>query len=385
MFCLPINQTHVLLLFLLVNFSTKPGRSTRLPSRKDCIPPLGDSCIEIRQCQFFVDLLDKSHSPRSKQVIRIIRNHHCGFEGDSPKVCCFTAKQPSNTDKNRTIKGINSDVSHHENLNLLPSENCGNIRDEFRIINGYKTVIFEFPWMVLIAYKMEQVVDLACSGSLINDRYVLTAAHCVQNLNLEFIRLGEHNIETEHDCNYIKGVCSPPIQDVNIEKVLVHPGYVAKSFENDIALIRLSNKLEFSQPHIQPICLPFGKNAELNLDRRFGVISGWGITESGFKSTELLKTYIPIISNEDCKKLYDKRSVISPEQICAGGFKGRDSCGGDSGGPLTLVGRINSTIRYIQYGIVSYGPKHCGTDGQPGVYTRVTHYMKWILDHLEPS
>ncbi|KRT79342.1 Trypsin, partial [Oryctes borbonicus] len=353
-------------------------------AKKKCAPPLGDSCVEIRQCQFFVDLLKNSPVPRSRQVIRIIRAHHCDFEGNSPKVCCFMPKIQVTQSASDT-EGLSNDVTYHKNINLLPVGKCGYINNDFRITNGYKTLILEFPWMALIAYKGKGGIDLGCGGTLINERYVLTAAHCIRNLELDFVRLGEHNIETEHDCNFMTGVCAPPPQDIKVEKVIVHSEYLPKSYKNDIALIRLANKTNFEQANIQPLCLPVGNNAKLNLQRKFAIISGWGVTENGFKSLELLKSHIPIISNNECKQVYEEHSTIGPEQICAGGFRGRDSCGGDSGGPLILVGRIKGTVRYIQYGIVSYGPKHCGTEGQPGVYTRVTHYMKWILDNLEPS
>lgn len=86
---------------------------------------------------------------------------------------------------------------------------------------------------------------------------------------------------------------------------------------------------------------------------------------------------------ENCKKLYKNYAKIDDKQICAGGYLGRDSCGGDSGGPLKYAGHIDGVARYVQYGVVSYGPKYCGADGQPGVYTSVAHHTKWILDSME--
>lgn len=69
--------------------------------------------------------------------------------------------------------------------------------------------------------------------------------------------------------------------------------------------------------------------------------------------------------------------------MCAGGIQSKDSCGGDSGGPLLFPGRSgNSGYRYVQRGIVSFGSKQCGVGGVPGVYTRVAFYMDWILDNI---
>lgn len=83
--------------------------------------------------------------------------------------------------------------------------------------------------------------------------------------------------------------------------------------------------------------------------------------------------------------MYNRFAPISSNQICAGGYQGKDSCGGDSGGPLTTVNKFDELPRYIQYGIVSYGPRHCGTEGKPGIYTRVFKYMTWILDSIKSS
>lgn len=71
--------------------------------------------------------------------------------------------------------------------------------------------------------------------------------------------------------------------------------------------------------------------------------------------------------------------------MCVGGNVGKDSCNGDSGGPLTWMGSFDSAISARNYliGLVSYGPEDCGKTENPGVYTRMTYFLQWILDHLE--
>lgn len=96
-----------------------------------------------------------------------------------------------------------------------------------------------------------------------------------------------------------------------------------------------------------------------------------------------MKVSLPVVAISKCQRIYNKFAPITSKQICAGGYQGRDSCGGDSGGPLTTINNFNKITRYIQYGIVSYGPRHCGIEGRPGVYTRVYKYMTWILDSIE--
>lgn len=74
---------------------------------------------------------------------------------------------------------------------------------------------------------------------------------------------------------------------------------------------------------------------------------------------------------------------VRETQLCAGGVKGKDSCGGDSGGPLMFPGSYGKFgVRYVQRGLVSFGSKRCGLGGYPGVYTNIAYYMKWILDNM---
>jgi transmembrane serine protease 9 len=111
-------------------------------------------------------------------------------------------------------------------------------------------------------------------------------------------------------------------------------------------------------------------------------VTGWGATELGPRSQALLKAFLPPINNEECKEIYKDTTEIWYKQMCAGGANKTDSCMGDSGGPLQSFGTYKNNPRVIQYGVVSYGLKQCGTEGFPGVYTRISYYMDWILDTL---
>lgn len=102
----------------------------------------------------------------------------------------------------------------------------------------------------------------------------------------------------------------------------------------------------------------------------------------GPRSQVLLKANLPLVNNDECKEIYKRISQIWYKQMCAGGLNSVDSCMGDSGGPLQSFGIYNNDPRVVQYGVVSYGLKQCGTEGFPGVYTRVLYYMDWILDSI---
>lgn len=98
-----------------------------------------------------------------------------------------------------------------------------------------------------------------------------------------------------------------------------------------------------------------------------------------------LQVWLPIVSSEDCSRIYEERRVsIGNGQLCAGGVEGKDSCVGDSGGPLMSTGTSprDGRTRYFIAGVVSFGPETCGTKDWPGVYTRVSYYTDWILNQL---
>ena len=102
-------------------------------------------------------------------------------------------------------------------------------------------------------------------------------------------------------------------------------------------------------------------------------------------SVILQKIKLPIIENERCERAFRRHANIGHSQICVGGTPGEDSCGGDSGGPLMKVD-VDEQFgpRYYLIGVVSFGAKRCGSNSMPGVYTRVSDYMDWVLDHMRP-
>lgn len=80
---------------------------------------------------------------------------------------------------------------------------------------------------------------------------------------------------------------------------------------------------------------------------------------------------------ETCNDFFQRHGItLGPKQICAGGEAAKDTCAGDSGGPLMYFDRKHS--RWFAYGIVSYGFNECGLANHPAVYTNVEPYMEWI-------
>lgn len=112
----------------------------------------------------------------------------------------------------------------------------------------------QFPWIGLIKYKVGQFFKFTCGSSLISDKYVLTCAHCITNLPNSFevvgVRLGEYDRTTDPDCKQIddnQQECNPPVQEININKLMPHPKYNTPRYANDVGLIRLAEAPDMTQ------------------------------------------------------------------------------------------------------------------------------------------
>lgn len=197
------------------------------------------------------------------------------------------------------------------------------------------------------------------------------------------VRLGEYNTATDRDC--IADFCADDPISVGIEEQIVHEEYEGLCYgmfseHNDIALLRLSRSVNFTS-FIKPICLPSDENLNDKL-----IVSGWGTTKLSIDSSNVkMKVKLPLVELSYCQEKLPSKN-IDDRQFCAGGEEGKDSCFGDSGGPIMHIKKnpVDNTMRWETVGIVSYGPIRCGTKGLPGVYTNAYHYMNWILSKIKP-
>uniref|UniRef100_A0A0K0EPC1 C-type lectin domain-containing protein n=1 Tax=Strongyloides stercoralis TaxID=6248 RepID=A0A0K0EPC1_STRER len=234
-----------------------------------------------------------------------------------------------------------------------------------RIIGGCSIKPNESPWTATIRLKNPDSHHCGCV--IISDFYLLTAAHCVSDIeeNSLYIRVGDYN-------NKIVEIQEKTFE---IEEITIHPSY-QDIFKNDIAIIKVSEKFNFTDS-IKPICLP-------PIDYKFEegqqcVISGFGrIDDSNNDSNEKYSQFlqiatVPILNLNSCQvNNYDIQ--LNYNTICAGYKSGNiDACQGDSGGPLVCM---YEGIYYLA-GIVSWG-EGCGKKNSPGIYTSVSSYISWI-------
>ncbi|XP_015729276.1 chymotrypsin-like protease CTRL-1 [Coturnix japonica] len=225
-----------------------------------------------------------------------------------------------------------------------------------RIINGQNAVSGSWPWQVSLQSRSGSHF---CGGSLINENWVVTAAHCEFSPYSHVVVLGEYNLASQTESVQVK----------TVSKVITHPNWNSNTLNNDITLLKLSSPAQLNS-RVSPVCLA-PANLALSTSTEC-VTTGWGRTStiSNAPATRLQQVSLPLISQSQCQQYWGNR--ITSSMLCAGGA-GASSCQGDSGGPLVYK---NGNV-WTLIGIVSWGSTNCNIR-IPAVYTRVSHFRSWI-------
>ena len=390
-----------------------PEPEPAIEDRNDCQlqNDLPATCVLYNQCSPFVEMMANLRKPLPPAVPSIVRSSYlCGVQDQGgrkfPKICCPSEALGDIQPKNQTTSQppekeemLSNRYGNHPARKFLSKDDSCGIDLAGKIVGGEDAKLGQYPWLVNLGYKQRgrQGTLYKCGGTLIGSRYVLTAAHCVTQLprsfSLSSIRVGEHDLKKENDCQD-DGFCCPKPQDFEIEKVIFHENYgKPKPFQNDIAVIKLSRNV-VENDCASPVCLPFNDDKAVYSTNRFGgeevltSVAGWGATTGTGRNPANVLQYlvVNVTDSDDCKDIYAERGgVLTDKQICAGGNPGRDSCVGDSGSGLmrNMHFREGQLPQSFLIGVVSFGPRMCGTKGVPGVYTRVNSYLDWILDTIK--
>ncbi|CAF1034976.1 unnamed protein product [Adineta ricciae] len=259
-------------------------------------------------------------------------------------------------------------VVFHDEFPMSTTPPASSDQYEARIVGGETAQPHSWPWSISIRIYNIHI----CGGSLINSEWVLTAAHCLVEINDLTVHIGVHDVTTH----------SPIIR--TIKKEFAHPDYIpSPKFINDIALFRLSSPVDLTVPDVNPgiPCLPAQSN-DLNYPRAGTTLAvvGWGrVFSGGPQSARLRQVRVVTLDNDDWR--CSNASHDRQRQFCAmvnGG--GKDSCQGDSGGPIHQW----LDDHWEQVGIVSFG-KGCALAIHPGVYTRLSFYHDWIHQTIESA
>lgn len=225
-----------------------------------------------------------------------------------------------------------------------------------KIVGGQQTTIGEVPYLL----NLRRSGQFICGSSLVTQRCVLTAAHCVKNVPAADLtvhagasRLSEMGVLRQ------------------VEQHFVSPFYSTSTLDMDVAILKLTEPL--SGPNITTIALC---NKQPATDE-FVRISGWGITNeyNNQPPDQVRTTFVRTVAKSDCMQAYLGKALLTSTMFCATVPGERDSCSGDSGGPVVYDGRV--------CGIVSWG-FGCARKEYPGVYTnvasrRVNAFVKQLL------
>jgi secreted trypsin-like serine protease len=238
--------------------------------------------------------------------------------------------------------------------------NCGlrpnskeTAQDPFKIVGGTTAKSGDWAWQVAMNYNN----GFTCGGSVLNSEWIITAAHCVY---------GRTNAAFYTFDIGISDRSKPGAFSVkrSVSKIIMHPQYSDRTLVNDIALMKLSSPISYSD-YIVPACIPTSTLS--NISGMSSIATGWGSTGAGGVTKVLMQVSMPVWADSQCKAKYS--SMNPADAFCAGG-SGKDTCQGDSGGPVVVL----SNGKWQLVGLTSHG-YDCTTGG---VYTRVSYFNSWI-------
>ncbi|KAK5649545.1 hypothetical protein RI129_000574 [Pyrocoelia pectoralis] len=237
-----------------------------------------------------------------------------------------------------------------------------------RVVGGLPSQPKSWPWIISV-YRNGV---FHCGGALINQIWIVTAAHCVDRYSRYYYEIQAGVLR--------RYSYSPMVQNRVVDHVIAHQFYDRHKLKNDIALMKISNPLEFNR-YVRPICLPSETTAGKNFmwGPEAGTLCtavGWGATvEHGTDPDHLREVKVPV--HKKCKHREDEEG----HELCAGLREGgKDACQGDSGGPF-MCRNPNLPNQWYLAGIVSHG-EGCARPNEPGVYTRVSLFLGWIFEHI---
>ncbi|XP_008303762.1 mannan-binding lectin serine protease 1 [Stegastes partitus] len=367
-------------------------------------------------------------SPKMVDMADVVFGNHDNstlFGATVHYVCKQDGVQPTNSSYKCGVNGQWIDSEGRTELpTCLPA--CGRPSRSLpaqvkRIVGGRSAEPGHFPWQVLLSVEdLSRVPEDRWfgSGALLSESWILTAAHVLRSQRRDTsvvpvapdhvkVFLGLHNARDKRLAT-----------NRSVDQIFLHPDFQPNNYNNDIALVRLTDQVDFNQV-VRPICLPPPPRQDdppAPLPNSLGIVAGWGISnpnasssssspssssssstmtsdpaaaaDLGMTSDLLQYVKLPVVSQDECQASYASRSIsynITGNMFCAGFFEGgRDTCLGDSGGAFVMEDQ--GSRRWVVFGLVSWGgPEECGSQRVYGVYTRVAKYVEWIQTHLHAA
>lgn len=212
---------------------------------------------------------------------------------------------------------------------------------------------------IWVAEDAEDDARLQCSGTLISNRIVLTAAHCVNSTGLYFVQYGADQLSDDVDL-------------LEVSATWKNPRFSERQLVNDTGLLLLKEAIPGAITTRLPSVAEI-KSMQANKKVKYEIV-GWGKDQNEEPATYLRKAAVDD-QTSFMKKFKGWRNDVwfavgkwnKSEKVFAG------SCNGDSGGPLFAT--VGS--KTILAGITSWGAEDCET-AQPSIYVRLSYYVNEI-------
>lgn len=311
----------------------------------------------------------------------------CGTDCCSDFICCPSPDPISMTPSERACASYRNHV--YESIRFIESyepPGIDNIRycKSTKTYGDFLTKPKEIPHFAALGYEsQDKTIVWNCGGTLISDRYVLTAGQCLNLKNIgevKYVQLGmiylkvTNNTQSRYDCP----------EEFGVTERIPHPKYKNNSPYNNIALLRLDRNVEFN-PNIRPACL--SDSSELPKDISL-LVTGFTNNEEWLNklNPSLIKIYLDYFTRDDCLKTFMtnvshhlKNGIDDSTQFCAGSnypILLQDLCPGDLGLPIELQHSEYYKMSKV-IGIASVSLE-CKMFESLGIYTRVFPYLKWI-------
>lgn len=243
------------------------------------------------------------------------------------------------------------------------------------------------PWHAsLYTTENNQMPKFICGATLISEAVVITAAHCVSKINVDNLRIGLGNLQSEYEHSDDFAARFFTARDI-----IVHPTYLGAigNYGSDIALIEIAQIVEIDE-YVSPVCINWDSDdISTHLENEsLGLVVGLGLINNSTADGVFHLTKMPVIANQKC---IERQSVAFKKYLtfttfCAGWGNGTGVCNGDSGAGL-IIPNPNDSNRYYLQGIVSLSSRQLSTDhcdpNQYTIFTKVAIYAQWIENHLK--
>ncbi|KAF6211776.1 hypothetical protein GE061_012291 [Apolygus lucorum] len=266
----------------------------------------------------------------------------------------------------------------------IPYEVCGHRKPTDSLdVRGFG----EWPWLAAILLENDRGLEFHCSGNLLTEKHVITAAHCVKT------RFG-HQYSPRHFAVYfgkydLTRWGEEDSQVRNVENVIIHPDYLRKIFSSDLAVFVLEEAVELND-FVRPVCVWREGPELLPLVGTVGAVVGWGKHPSRRMFNAAPRMFhLPIVDQEQClRSRRDYFYVTSGKTFCAGLRNGTGPCNGDSGSGMVLPRTYgdNQTVWFLR-GVISLSlldpyKQTCDLSNYL-VFTDVAKFTEWISETIE--